>query len=227
MYTILHPSNWVLAERLIMAAFLGGLIGWERELHHHPAGFRTHILVSVGSTLIMLVSIYGFADYVHLPHFTFDPSRISAQVVSGIGFLGAGTILRQGVTVSGLTTAASLWVVAAVGLSVGAGYYFPALITTAIAFIGLILRKKLDRVFWNRKTRAVLEVWVKQEKDKLGELVSLLTSNAISIKKLRVEEQNEECKVTFTIKITGEKIKPELLEELRKIDGVSMVEQIY
>lgn len=229
MYEILHPSHWELTERLFMAALMGGLIGWERELHHHPAGFRTHILVSVGSTLIMLISIYGFVDFVHLPHFTFDPSRISAQVISGIGFLGAGTILRQGVTVSGLTTAASLWVVAAVGLSVGAGYYFPAIITTAIVLIGLVLRKHLERLFWNKKNRAVLEIWAVNETGKLSELVEIIgKSNSISIKKLRIEEdQREECKITFTIKIKGEKLDTLLLEQLQQVEGVNRVEQVY
>jgi putative Mg2+ transporter-C (MgtC) family protein len=229
MYQILHPSYWELAGRLFMAALLGGLIGWEREWHHHPAGFRTHILVSVGSALIMLISIYGFVEFIQVPHFTFDPSRISAQVVSGVGFLGAGAILRHGATVSGLTTAASLWVVAAVGLAVGAGYYFPALITTAIVFLGLVLRSQLDQLFGHKKSRAILEVWVSQEDGKLGELVTIIGGKSgIAIKKLRIEDdKREECKVTFTLKIEGEKCNPVLLEELRKVDGVSRVEQVY
>jgi len=228
MYDILYPSYWVLTERLFMAALMGGLIGWERELNHSPAGFRTHILVSVGSALIMLISIYGFSDFVHLPHFTFDPSRISAQVVSGIGFLGAGTILRQGVTVSGLTTAASLWVVAAVGLSTGAGYYFPAVITTLIVFIGLIIRRWLDRIFWNKKTRAVLEVWT-DDASRLSEMVTIIgRSKSVSIKKLRIEEDREnESKVTFTIKIKGTSLDADLLEELNQLEGIIRVEQVY
>ncbi|WP_237446595.1 MgtC/SapB family protein [Shimazuella alba] len=229
MVDILHPSYWVLTERLFMAALMGGLIGWERELNHSPAGFRTHILVSVGSALIMLISIYGFADFVELKHFTFDPSRISAQVVSGIGFLGAGTILRQGVTVSGLTTAASLWVVAAIGLSTGAGYYFPAIITTIIVFVGLIIRKQLDRIFWNKKTRAVLEVWTDNEVVQLSELITIIAnSKSVSIKKLRIEEdQHEESKITFTIKIKGESLDAKLLEELQQVEGINRVEQVY
>lgn len=229
MYDVLNPSYWILTERLFMAALMGGLIGWERELNHSPAGFRTHILVSVGSALIMLISIYGFSDFVNLPHFTFDPSRISAQVVSGIGFLGAGTILRHGVTVSGLTTAASLWVVAAVGLSSGAGYYFPALITTLIVFIGLIIRRWLDRMFWHKRTRAVLEVWTDNDVTRLSEMVKVIgQSKSVSIKKLRIEEDGEEAsKITFTIKIKGTKLDAKLLEELQHMEGITRVEQVY
>jgi putative Mg2+ transporter-C (MgtC) family protein len=229
MYDVLYPSYWVLTERLFMAALMGGLIGWERELNHSPAGFRTHILVSVGSALIMLISIYGFSDFAHLKNFTLDPSRISAQVVSGIGFLGAGTILRQGVNVSGLTTAASLWVVAAVGLSAGSGYYFPAVITTLIVFIGLIIRRWLDRMFWNKKTRAVLEVWTDNDESRLSEMVTIIGRNkSISIKKLRIEEDREDMsKITFTIKIKGTRLETQLLEELQHLEGIHRVEQVY
>ena len=106
--------------RLILAVAAGGLIGLEREIHGRAAGFRTQILVCLGSTLIMLISIYGFEQ--SGVGTTRDPARLAAQVVSGIGFLGAGTILREGTSIKGLTTAASLWVVAGIGLALGAGF---------------------------------------------------------------------------------------------------------
>jgi len=119
--------------RLVLAALFGGAIGLEREFREREAGLRTHMLVSVGSALFTLTSAYGFRDF--LVHggsvIRADPTRISAQIVTGIGFLGAGAIIRQGLSVRGLTTAATLWVVAAIGLSAGAGYYSAALMTTA------------------------------------------------------------------------------------------------
>ena len=114
-------SQTELICRLLLAAVLGSLIGFERERMSWAAGLRTHMLVSVGSALIMIVSSFGFADILDNPHVILDPSRVAAQVVSGIGFLGAGSILLRGEVIRGLTTAASLWSVAAVGLAIGGG----------------------------------------------------------------------------------------------------------
>jgi putative Mg2+ transporter-C (MgtC) family protein len=125
--------------RLALAAALGGAVGLEREFREREAGFRTHMLVSVGSALFTIASAYGFRDF--LVHggglVRTDPTRIAAQIVTGIGFLGAGAIIRQGFSVRGLTTAATLWVVAAIGLTAGAGYYSAAAITTALVLFSL------------------------------------------------------------------------------------------
>ena len=129
--------SWIC--RLITAVILGGIIGFEREHSHRPAGFRTHILVSVGSALIMMTAIY-ISKHVEGE---VDLSRMSAQVVSGIGFLGAGTILREGFTVKGLTTAASLWTVSCVGIAVGAGFYSGAIAATIIIYVTLNSLKKV------------------------------------------------------------------------------------
>jgi putative Mg2+ transporter-C (MgtC) family protein len=125
--------------RLALAAVLGGLIGVERELREREAGLRTHLLVAVGSALFTIVGAYGFHDFLESGQSVVraDPTRIAAQIVTGIGFLGAGAIIRQGFSVRGLTTAATLWVVAAVGLAAGAGYYSAAVITTALVHIAL------------------------------------------------------------------------------------------
>ncbi len=118
--------------RLAVAGLLGGVIGLERELDEKAAGLRTHLIVSLGAALFTLVGAYGFSG---VP--TVDPTRVAAQVVTGIGFLGAGVIFRQGFTVRGLTTAASLWLVAAIGMAAGAGYWKGSLIATAAALISL------------------------------------------------------------------------------------------
>jgi putative Mg2+ transporter-C (MgtC) family protein len=120
--------------RVVVAAALGGAVGLERELREREAGFRTHLLVSVGSALFTLVSAYGFSEFAGN---SIDPTRIAAQIVTGVGFLGAGAIIRQGFSVRGLTTAATLWVVAAIGMASGAGYYSAAVITTALVLFSL------------------------------------------------------------------------------------------
>jgi putative Mg2+ transporter-C (MgtC) family protein len=125
--------------RLALAAVFGGAVGLEREFREREAGFRTHMLVSLGSALFTIASAYGFRDF--LTHggslVRTDPTRIAAQIVTGIGFLGAGAIIRQGLSIRGLTTAATLWVVAAIGLTTGAGYYSAAAITTLLVIVSL------------------------------------------------------------------------------------------
>ena len=135
----------MMVVRLVLAAILGGIVGIERGSGDRPAGFRTHILVCVGSALFMLVSMYGFdeltpAEALHEGDLGArrDSARIAAQVVSGIGFLGAGTILHEGLTIRGLTTAASLWMVSAIGLAVGSGMFFLSIMATVITMITLV-----------------------------------------------------------------------------------------
>jgi putative Mg2+ transporter-C (MgtC) family protein len=125
--------------RVVLAAVLGGAIGAEREIREREAGLRTHLLVSVGAALFTLVSAYAWEDFSFSAQsgVTFDPTRISAQIVTGIGFLGAGAIIRQGLSVRGLTTAATLWVVAAIGVAAGAGYYWAAVVTTLLVLLTL------------------------------------------------------------------------------------------
>lgn len=130
---------WDVLVRLGVAAGLTGAIGLERELRERAAGLRTHMLVGVGSALFTIVSAYGWSDFrfSNVSGVVFDPTRIAAQIVTGIGFLGAGAIIRHGLAVRGLTTAASLWIVAAIGMAAGAGYYSAALIATGIVLVGL------------------------------------------------------------------------------------------
>jgi putative Mg2+ transporter-C (MgtC) family protein len=125
--------------RLVVAAALGGAIGLERELREREAGLRTHLLVTLGAALFTVVSAYAFRNFPYSREsgIVFDPTRITAQIVSGIGFLGAGAIIRQGLSVRGLTTAATLWVAAAIGIAAGAGYYSGAVLATAIVILVL------------------------------------------------------------------------------------------
>jgi putative Mg2+ transporter-C (MgtC) family protein len=137
----IDPNDLAVALRLLLAAILGALIGLEREVHDHPAGMRTHLLVSLGSAGFTALSIYAF------PSPGADPARVAAQIVTGIGFLGAGAILKQGVTIHGLTTAASLWVAAAVGMAAGAGAWVTALTITVIAIVSLWPLRRIEERF--------------------------------------------------------------------------------
>lgn len=130
--------------RLILAIILGGLIGFEREVKRRSAGLRTHVLVSLGSCLIMLTSLYVFDIYKDIA--TLDPARIAAGIITGIGFLGAGAIIRSGEAVKGLTTAASLWLVAGIGMGIGCGFYLASLITAVLAIAVLFFLGQLEKV---------------------------------------------------------------------------------
>lgn len=146
-------GNDELAYRLLLAAAFGGIVGFERELKDQPAGLRTHILVALGSCLFTLVSAFGFEVFAGRPSTTAvraDVTRIASQVVVGIGFLGGGTILRAGGSVRGLTTAASLWVTAAIGLAVGAGFLVGAAIAAGITVFSLAALKPIERILVRR-----------------------------------------------------------------------------
>jgi len=135
--------------RLFLSLILSGLIGLERQIHRRTAGLRTHILVGLGSCLIMLTSLYIFAIYKN--EVPLDPARIAAGVITGIGFLGAGTIIRERQGIRGLTTAASLWVVAGIGLATGCGFYKAALFTTILALITLFFLRYVERVIFGKE----------------------------------------------------------------------------
>lgn len=137
--------------RILFSAILGGLIGIEREMHRHEAGLRTHILVSMGSCLIMLTSLHVFDIYKGMA--VVDPSRIAASVVTGIGFIGAGAIIRYGKGVRGLTTASSLWITSAVGLAVGCGFYGAGIVTTIIALVSLLFLRNVEKELLDKRDK--------------------------------------------------------------------------
>jgi putative Mg2+ transporter-C (MgtC) family protein len=142
-------NEYVMVVRMVLAALLGGAVGIEREIHDKAAGFRTHILVCLGSCMIMLTSMHISDMYHGITNA--DPGRIAAQVVSGIGFLGAGTIIRARASIIGLTTAASLWSIAGVGLAIGSGLYIVGATGTAIMLISLVLMSRFEADYLHRK----------------------------------------------------------------------------
>ena len=178
-----------LVLRLFISALFGGLIGLERETLKRPAGLRTHILVSVGSALLMLVSIGLVAPFAGTPNTNLDPGRIAAQVVSGIGFLGAGTILRHGASIKGLTTAASLWVSAAIGLAVGGGFYLVAVVTTVIVMIALVVLRSLEYHILPGRAFEEINVVVEDVPGVIGRVTSLMGRRGVDIRSIEVEER--------------------------------------
>lgn len=174
-------TNKEIILRLVVSAIFGGLIGMERETSNRPAGLRTHILVTIGSSLIMLISIDGFNNL----SITADPARLASQVVSGIGFLGAGTILRQGNSIKGLTTAASLWVCAGIGLAIGGGYYLGALVTAIIVLFSL---RSLGTFENNRSNKAhkILEIECIERPGLIGDVGQVLGELNATIKNIEI-----------------------------------------
>jgi putative Mg2+ transporter-C (MgtC) family protein len=184
-------GNLELVSRLVMAAALGSVIGFERERLSWAAGLRTHMLVCVGSSLIMIVSAFGFADALGGEHVVLDPSRMAAQVVSGIGFLGAGSILLRNEIVRGLTTAASLWSVAAIGLAVGGGLYTASIAATAIILIILAGIKPLERRFISVKQRRQLTMLVERGSLSFHALHETLGPGSVRVKQFVVQQSED------------------------------------
>ncbi len=185
-------SNTEILLRLVAAAALGSLIGFERERLLWAAGIRTHMLVCVGSCLIMIVSAFGFADVLGQEHTVLDPSRVAAQVVSGIGFLGAGSILARGEIVKGLTTAASIWTVAAIGLAIGGGLYFAGIASTIVILIILAGVKPLEEAYRARNQTCQFRITAEQGALTLDDLRQTLDVRAAQIKRFVVEKRNED-----------------------------------
>gem|GEM_PF-370502 len=184
-------NNVELVLRLILAAILGSVIGFERERQSWAAGLRTHMLVCVGAALVMLVSQYGFAEVLSRPNVVLDPSRMAAQVVSGIGFLGAGAILLRGEVIRGLTTAASLWSVAAIGLAVGAGMNTAAIAATIIILAILAGMKPNERRYIAVRLRRRLSLRADRGALTLDALRTILGPASERVKQFIVQQSEE------------------------------------
>lgn len=179
-----------IALRLALATLLAGLVGFDRERNESSAGLRTHALVGMSSCLLMIASAFGFADILGTPNVTLDPSRVAAQIVTGIGFLGAGTIMARGSFVKGLTTAASVWSVAAIGLAVGGGLYAAAIFATVLALALLALLRPVERRMDRRWRRQTFIVRYNPREGSLESLVAAL--KAASLHPLRLAVVKDE-----------------------------------
>jgi putative Mg2+ transporter-C (MgtC) family protein len=215
-----------IALRLVVAAALTGLVGLEREWRERAAGLRTHTLVGVGSALFTLVSAYGFNEFLvgNTNVVRTDPTRIAAQIVTGIGFLGAGAILRQGLTIRGLTTAAGLWVAAAIGMAVGAGYYSAALLGTGVVLFGLgPLRWAEGYIVARRRASGRLEVDLRPDQP-LAPVLAMLETRRAKVERIHLEEAGDEgrelrIEVALPASVSGH----DVVEHLSRLDEVLAV----
>lgn len=187
--------------RILIAALLGGIIGLEREYRAKEAGFRTHFLVALGSALFMIVSAHGFADALLSAEHRLDVSRIAAQVVSGIGFIGAGTIIFQRHAVRGLTTAAGLWVTAAIGLASGAGMYVIAAFATLLVLLCL---EALNYLLHRMGHHYVTATFLAADTDAVQRIVDRLTADGIAIDtyQMKAVEPAPAQRVTLELKVS-------------------------
>uniref|UniRef100_A0A831UCN7 MgtC/SapB family protein n=1 Tax=Geobacter metallireducens TaxID=28232 RepID=A0A831UCN7_GEOME len=219
--------NMDMIGRLFLASLLGGLIGLEREIHGRPAGFRTHLLVSLGSCLFVATSIEFYRIYGNFSGVGpvgVDPARVAAQVVTGIGFLGAGAIIREGSSIRGLTTAACLWIAAAIGLSCGAGLVFVPLVVTAISLATLLLLKRVEGAL-HRDSYNSIKVWSEDRGGQLERLEQILKAAKLDVIDLNVEKDVEAARIyfEFEVKFSKRGTKSGIVDTLVAVDGVRKV----
>jgi len=206
--------------RIAVAALLGGLIGIERGFRAKEAGFRTHFLVALGAAVFMILSAHGFDDVVLTDNIRLDVSRIAAQVVSGIGFIGAGTIIFQRQAVHGLTTAAGLWVTAAIGMAAGAGLYIIAAFTTVLVLLGLeVLHSLLPQV----NTRVITATFAAKERHQVDHLLEQLKADGVIISGFSSStDAAGRLIVKLDMKAAHSKYSDNLLHLLLELDGVEV-----
>ena len=213
------PEDFVLLGRLLLAAVLGGAIGAERELNDQAAGLRTHMLLTIGACLFTLISAYGFSSGIGT-----DPSRLAAQIVTGIGFLGGGAIVRHGLTVKGLTTAASIWATASVGVAIGAGSYVLGIGGTVLV---------VGTLFGLRRVSNLLQQWgVSREEFALStrpgfdvqRVVDAVRGERADLRGLEQQSGEDEDRVVLVVKLRPRYRPEQLLDVLGRLEGVHYVE---
>lgn len=220
---------WEVVLRLVLASLLCGAIGFERETRDQPAGFRTHILLGLGAALFTLVSAYGFEPFTRAAlgggGLQFDPTRIAAQIVAGVGFLGAGAIIRQGGDVRGLTTAASLWAASAIGMAVGAGYLFGAGAATvlAVATLYALRRFRSSVITPLRLDSAGLELDLKDRGSSPADALQLLRRHNISIRNMDAVIDEERARYKLQVRVHPSANVHDVLTEL---SGLPEIERI-
>jgi putative Mg2+ transporter-C (MgtC) family protein len=209
-----------LALRLLFAAVLGAVIGFEREIHEHPAGMRTHLLVSLGSAAFTVISIYGFGS----PDVA-DPSRVAAQIVTGIGFLGAGAIIKYGTSVRGLTTAASLWAAAAVGMAVGAGWWIVGIVVTAIVVLSLWPLRTVVRRIRGEGPQPMRVRLHASKLDALGEITRTLARERVELGDINSQRLGKNrYEIELLLRMPASVDQPKLLEALGGVPDVEIIE---
>lgn len=212
---------WIVTLRLLLAGILSGAIGFEREFHGRAAGFRTHILLCVGSTLVMLTSMHIFDVY--YGKVPVDPARIAAGVITGIGFLGAGTIMHSRSSIRGLTTAASLWVVAGIGLAVGSGLYFASILTTFLTIIALMFFGKLERSMIRKDWYRTLVIEGKEDLNQLKCIREVLDQHNIDITDYMIDRSQDGANMIFKVglKLYDIRLANQLIEDIGRLSGVN------
>lgn len=211
-----------LSVRLVVASLLGLAIGFEREIHGHPAGLRTHMLVAVGSGLFTVLSIHGFLGEPGAA--PVDPTRIAAQIVSGIGFLGAGAILKDGIVIRGLTTAASLWATSAVGMAAGAGEYLLATVAAGVIIVSLWpINAIADRLHGTNLPETQLRLTMKRV-DALGQVSEVLIQNKLDIGQIATQRLGKD-RYQADVAIRGRQggAISQAIEQIAEIPGVDIV----
>ncbi|HHY36065.1 MAG TPA: MgtC/SapB family protein [Firmicutes bacterium] len=205
--------------RLLLAALLGGIIGLERESLNRPAGLRTHTIVSLGAALIMQVSLSLTGG---------DPGRIAAQVISGIGFLGAGTILREGSSVRGLTTAASLWVVAGIGLAVGSGLYLAAVVASVLVVFTLAGLGRLEKPFSGSARHHAFQVEIMDRPGQLGRLATALGQMNVHIRGIELKQLPDKgtVMVEMMVQLPHSGDKDDVMTKLMAVEGVYSIQDL-
>lgn len=213
-------NEWTIIFRLILAAVLSGIVGFEREFHGRAAGFRTHILLCVGTTLIMITSVHIFDVY--SGRTPIDPARLAAGVVTGIGFLGAGTIMRYKASVRGLTTAASLWVVTGIGLAVGSGLYFGAVITTALAVITLMLFGRLEHSMIRKDWYKTVIIETKDGFEQLKRIREILGEYGADITDFEVERSGDGTGMVLkvSLKLSTSHHTAVIIQDIGRLEGI-------
>ncbi|MFA7079049.1 MAG: MgtC/SapB family protein [Syntrophomonas sp.] len=219
-------STYEIIFKLTLACILGGIIGLERESLNRPAGFRTYTLVCMGSALAMVVSLDMYYQYYQTVNA--DPGRIAAQVVSGIGFLGAGTIMREGSTVRGLTTAAGLWGVACVGLAIGAGMYVPAVVTTVLILFVLIYFVKFEEHFTGMRLYKGIVMVVDDAPGQVGIIGSILGEMGVLIKNISLErlEGENRLEMELLLSVPAEIGIEEVIQKLSAAKGTQSIDRL-
>lgn len=207
--------------RLLVGAALGAVIGFERERNDQPAGLRTHMILVIGATLAMVLSV-NLGHLYAREGSPFDPARLAAQVISGIGFLGAGAILRYGYTVKGLTTATSLWTMAIVGLTVGAGYYLIGVIATGLMLVVLALLNVIEKRFVRTVVSRFIQIEADYHKGLVKSVRKIVTKHADSLLSFTIQKhiKNKRLRIQAVARISRDQILEELIDNLSDIDGV-------